>query len=163
MPAEQTTKLFIFDADGTLRRTTVPGLPSPRSPGEWELMPNVKNTLNQMDWNSGELFLGIASNQDGVSLGDLTKEMAYRLLQDMVAEAIGYFPLHTAIEMCTCRLGMNCRRKKPKPGMLLDIMHKFDIPPKQTLFVGDMEWDLEAARRAGVRFMWAKDFFGWGS
>ncbi len=116
-----------------------------------------------MDWGSGELFLGIASNQDGVSLGDLTKEMAYRLLQDMVLEAVGYLPLHTAIEMCTCTLGMNCRRKKPQPEMLLDIMQKFGVPPAQTLFVGDMEWDREAARRAGVRFMWAKEFFGWES
>lgn len=33
-----TKKLIIFDADGTLRRCTVPGQPCPNKDGEWELM-----------------------------------------------------------------------------------------------------------------------------
>jgi phosphoglycolate phosphatase-like HAD superfamily hydrolase len=32
--------------------------------------------------------------------------------------------------------------------------------PGETLFVGDTEIDREAARRAGVSFVWAWDFFG---
>jgi D-glycero-D-manno-heptose 1,7-bisphosphate phosphatase len=45
-------KLIIFDMDGTLRRTTVEGKPCPHAPGEWELLPGVR-----------EKFAGIARAQ----------------------------------------------------------------------------------------------------
>jgi phosphoglycolate phosphatase-like HAD superfamily hydrolase len=45
--------------------------------------------------------------------------------------------------------------------MLERLMRRFRAGAEETLFVGDMERDEEAARRAGTRFMWAKDFFGW--
>jgi hypothetical protein len=37
--------LYLFDADGTLRRTTVEGQPCPNRPYEWELMPNVSKEV----------------------------------------------------------------------------------------------------------------------
>lgn len=40
-----TKKLIIFDADGTLRRCTVPGQPCPNKADEWELMPGAKERL----------------------------------------------------------------------------------------------------------------------
>jgi phosphoglycolate phosphatase len=42
-------------------------------------------------------------------------------------------------------------RSKPHPDMLLELMALLDTPPEATLMVGDTEWDLEMARRAGVR------------
>jgi phosphoglycolate phosphatase-like HAD superfamily hydrolase len=45
--------------------------------------------------------------------------------------------------------------------MLVRLMHRFGARRDETLFVGDMERDEEAARRAGVRFQWAHEFFGW--
>jgi histidinol phosphatase-like enzyme len=50
--------------------------------------------------------------------------------------------------------------RKPGPGMLLQAMHDFNALPEDTLFIGDMETDLEAARRAGCGYMHARDFFG---
>jgi phosphoglycolate phosphatase len=41
-------------------------------------------------------------------------------------------------------------RSKPHPDMLLELMTLLDTPPGATLMVGDTEWDLEMARRAGV-------------
>jgi len=51
--------------------------------------------------------------------------------------------------------------RKPAPGMLLQAMTEAGVAPDDTLFVGDMESDRLAAEAAGVRFMWARDFFGW--
>ena len=45
--------------------------------------------------------------------------------------------------------------------MLERLAHRFGVSKDETLFVGDMERDCEAARRAGIRFEWAWDFFGW--
>jgi FMN phosphatase YigB (HAD superfamily) len=40
-------------------------------------------------------------------------------------------------------------------------MRRFRVSKDETLFVGDMDRDKEAARRAGARFMWADEFFDW--
>ena len=41
-------------------------------------------------------------------------------------------------------------RSKPDPAMLLELMQGLGAAPETTLMVGDTEWDLEMARRAGV-------------
>ncbi|MGZ6374474.1 MAG: HAD hydrolase-like protein [Ktedonobacterales bacterium] len=38
-------------------------------------------------------------------------------------------------------------------------MDRHGIAPSQTLFVGDMDSDREAAARAGCHFMWAREYF----
>ena len=39
---------------------------------------------------------------------------------------------------------------KPQPHMLLEIMEELDVTAPQTLMIGDTEYDMEMARRAGV-------------
>ena len=41
-------------------------------------------------------------------------------------------------------------RSKPHPDMLLELMACLGAGPDETMMVGDTEWDLEMARRAGV-------------
>jgi phosphoglycolate phosphatase len=41
-------------------------------------------------------------------------------------------------------------RSKPNPDMLLDILAQTGVPPSATLVVGDTEYDVEMARRAGT-------------
>jgi D-glycero-D-manno-heptose 1,7-bisphosphate phosphatase len=138
-------RLYIFDADGTLRRSTVPGQPCPNMPGNWE--------------PRGAHF-GIATNQGGIKLGFITYEMARRLLVEMVREAFGIAPPAGSIEICPHAPRANCPCRKPKPEMLLRLMRRFGAEPDETLFVGDMDNDEEAARLAGIRFTWAHEFFG---
>ena len=154
-------RLYIFDADGTLRRTTVDGQPCPNKPGDWELIPGVKERLASIEWGLRGARFGIVTNQGGVGTGYMSAEMARRLLVDMVVEAFGQSPPPGAIEMCPHAPHASCACRKPKPLMLIRLMHRFRVRRNETLFVGDMERDEEAARRAGVRFRWAHEFFGW--
>ena len=149
--------LIIFDADGTLRRCTVEGQPCPNQPDQWELMPSVKKVLAIYDWS--KVAMGIASNQAGVALGYMSKEMAYQLLCDMVVEATGYFPPTGSIQLCPHRPDAGCACRKPGTLMLERLMDFWDVSPKQTWMVGDMESDKQAAERAGVAFIWAHEFF----
>ncbi len=153
-------RVLIFDADGTLRWTTVPGQPCPTSPDEWRLMPGVRERLSALDWGPGGHRLGIASNQDGVALGDVSRDVAERLLRDLVEAAVGFVPEDAAIEMCTCTAEAGCPNHKPAPGMLHRILRRFGAAPEEALFVGDLDIDREAARRAGIEFEWAREFFG---
>lgn len=154
-------RLIVFDADGTLRYTTVPGQPCPNASDEWQLLPRVKQTLSRVDWDREGYSLGIASNQGGVALGHLTRRRARQLLVDMVAGAVGYLPCRTYIELCTCPMSARCRCRKPAPGMLLRILKRSGVPADRAVFVGDAPEDLVAAWRAGVDFRWAWEFFGW--
>jgi HAD superfamily hydrolase (TIGR01662 family) len=152
--------LFIFDADDTLRRTTAPGKPCPLRPGEWELMPRVRETLAGVAWNQeGGPCLGLASNQDQVAYGHLTLDMAQSLLRDLALAAAGTAPPDPAIQLCPHALNVDCGCRKPQPGMLLKIMEHYRLGPDKSVFVGNHEVDREAASRAGVSFLWAADFF----
>jgi D-glycero-D-manno-heptose 1,7-bisphosphate phosphatase len=155
-------KLYIFDADGTLRRTTVEGQPCPNKEGEWELIPGVRERLARIEWGmSRGAHFGVASNQGGVGMGYFSYETAYALLLAMAMAALGRQPPEGAIQMCPHAPFAGCPCRKPKPLMLVRLMHRFGARRDETLFVGDMDRDEEAARRAGVRFAWAQEFFEW--
>ena len=158
MSIEAPVRLYIFDADGTLRRTTVEGLPCPNRPGEWELIPGVRERLAGIDWSRARF--GVASNQGGVGVGYFSLAAALGLLEDMVVEAFGIRkPPPGSIEICPHAPHLGCPCRKPKPLMLQRLMHRFAAEPRETLFVGDMDRDEGAARAAGTRFMWAHEFF----
>jgi D-glycero-D-manno-heptose 1,7-bisphosphate phosphatase len=153
-------RLFIFDADDTLRRTTSPGKPCPHAPGEWELMPGVRELLGRVQWNTRwGPHLGIASNQDQVAYGHLSLPMAHGLLRDLARSATDFVPADPALQLCPHPVEQGCDCRKPKPGMLLSIMAYYGDEPEETLFVGNHGVDREAAERARTAFMWSADFF----
>lgn len=156
-------RLIIFDADGTLRRCTVEGQPCPNAPGQWELLPNVKETLAKIKWGSphvGKTAFGIASNQSGVARGYMTKEEAYSLLKTLVLAAFETWPVAGSIQMCPHHPDQDCACRKPRPQMLERLMRKWRLSPHEVLYVGDMKSDQQAAANAGCEFMWAWEFFG---
>jgi D-glycero-D-manno-heptose 1,7-bisphosphate phosphatase len=155
-------RLCIFDADGTLRRTTVPGQPCPRAPDEWELLPRVREVLSAIAWGApGAPLMGIASNQDQVGAGLLTSEMAEALLRDLARAATGRSAPDGALRFCPHALGVQCDCRKPGDGLLRGIMEMYGIAPEDTVFVGDSESDRLAAARAGVDFVEAEALFRW--
>jgi D-glycero-D-manno-heptose 1,7-bisphosphate phosphatase len=153
--------LYVFDADGTLRYTTVPGQECPWRTDEWRLMPNVSAVLRTIDWSDGGAALGIASNQTAVSRGHLTAALSRRMIEDTVRAALGVPPARFAVEICTCAPEPRCGCRKPAPGMLRRLLERFRVPAHDALYVGDLPIDREAAAAASVPFRWAWDFFGW--
>ena len=155
-------KLIIFDADNTLRYCTVKGQPCPNKPGEWALLKNVKDKLSKYNWGSpteGKVGYGIASNQGGVGMGYFKAEMAFQLLKDTFMAAFGFEPEDEVIQMCTPKPHVDSRCRKPRPGMLIDLMNYWNVNPEETLFIGDMESDKQTAENAKCDFGWTKDFF----
>ena len=154
-------QLCIFDADDTLRRTTVPGKPCPHGPAEWELLPGVRERLRQVPWGEpGAPLLGFASNQDHVAYGHMALDTARQLLRDLAIAATGTSPPDYALQLCPHALDVPCNCRKPNPGMLLSIMDHYGIAPEATVFVGNADVDREAAERAGVAFVWSEGLFG---
>ncbi len=155
----RSARVLIFDADGTLRWTRIEGRRYPHALEEQALMPGVKETLARFDLGPRGARIGVASNQPGVGLGLVARSEARRMIEAVLEWAIGSVPEHAAIEMCTCAPNVACARRKPEAGMLRAILARFGARPEDAVFVGDLPIDREAARRAGVHFMWARDFF----
>jgi D-glycero-D-manno-heptose 1,7-bisphosphate phosphatase len=150
-------RLVVFDADDTLRLTTVPGQPCPHRPGEWRPLPGIRDALAGTRWGAGGLLMAMASNQDHVAYGHLSAAMARRLLQDAAEAATGHRPEDGAVRFCAHPMGAGCPCRKPEPGLLLEAMAYHRATPGETIFVGDSPWDREAARRAGVDFLHVGD------
>jgi D-glycero-D-manno-heptose 1,7-bisphosphate phosphatase len=154
-------RLCIFDADDTLRRSTVPGQPCPRGPGEWDLLPGVRERLAGLPWQQpGGPYFGLASNQDQVGAGLFTRRMARALLRELARAAIGQAPPDPALQFCPHALGIACDCRKPGPRMLVRIMAFYGVGRRETLFVGDSDLDRGAAAAAGVDFLPAGALFG---
>jgi D-glycero-D-manno-heptose 1,7-bisphosphate phosphatase len=159
--------LLVFDADGTVRETTVEGQFFPTKPGEWRIRAVVKERLAGIDWKA--VGFGVASNQGGVFKGMLTEGMARQLLIEMVKEAMPpdtfdprTFLPHIAngfIQLCPHDPRGVCSCRKPMPGMLTRIMAFYDARPERTLFVGNSDSDLKAAQNAGCMYLDEQVFF----
>ena len=152
-------KLYIFDADGTLRWTRIAGQRYPLAPDEWALMPNVAEYLSAIAWSSNGPWLAVASNQPAVGEGRLSTELAQCMLTDALIAALGRLPTETRIEMCTCPDWRACARKKPEPGMLTGLLRHYRVAASEAIFVGDQPIDAQAANGAGIRFVEARAFF----
>lgn len=151
-----TPVLYIFDADGTLRATTVPGQPCPHAAGQWRLLPDVRARLAGLP---PDALLAVASNQDHVGYGHLDEATARELLRAMMLAASGRRLPDGALALCPHRLDEPCRCRKPGPALLERLLAFYAVPPAAALFVGDAACDRDAAAAAGVPFAWARDFF----
>jgi D-glycero-D-manno-heptose 1,7-bisphosphate phosphatase len=158
--------LVIVDLDGTMRRCTVRDQACPHKPGEWELVPWIAPRLGCVDWSM--VAFGVATNQAGVALGYLSESSAHQLAYDAAMQALGWnawMSMATAgmgphIRICPHDPNDDCSCRKPRAGMLNSIMDAAKALTEQTLFVGDLESDKQAAENAGCDFAWAWDFCG---
>lgn len=160
---EQGVSLVIFDKDGTLAESKSGEFVN--SPDDQVLLPNVREAIAALQ--ALGIYVTIASNQGGVAFGYMKWHEATSIVHDAARKA-GIDNPYSAL-LCPYHpdgteeaYRGNSIFRKPAPGMIIQAMLFSGIEDGQrVLFVGDMETDKQAAERAGVRFMWAKDFFGW--
>ena len=140
--------LFILDRDGVINFESPDYI---KSPDEWIPIPGSIEAIAQLS-KAGHTVV-IATNQSGLSRGLYDHTMLQKIHQKMIdaVEALGgtikkiYFCPHHPDENCHCR--------KPKPGMLQQIMQDFSVTADQMIFIGDSERDYDAACAVGCRFM----------
>lgn len=151
-------KLAILDLDSTVRFCTVPGQPCPNRMGEQGIYPGWPEIL--LAWYNAGVAVRFASNQGGVRHGHLSHAEA----RAAAMETMGLLDPENAF-LSTANFSLAFRGTdyydaKPNPGMIIRHMinYEFAISPirlDETVFIGDWTTDLEAARRAGCRFLWA--------
>lgn len=127
-----------------------------RHPGALALVPGAARALARL--HDAGFLLVMVTNQSAVARGLITEEKLRAIhahLESVLAhegahlDAIYACPHHPSEGLGAYRVECACR--KPEPGLILRARDEMGIDLARSWCVGDMERDLEAGRRAGVR------------
>ena len=137
-------KLIILDRDGVINHDSDAYI---KSPEEWRALPGSLEALARMSQAGYRVV--VATNQAGVARGlfDLaTLGAIHTKMHQAVIQAGGRIE---AIFFCPHSPDAGCDCRKPKPGMLIEILKRFKVAPRDVFVVGDSLRDLTAAEAAG--------------
>lgn len=137
-------KLIILDRDGVINVNSDQFI---KSPEEWKPIPGALEAiarLNQWGWR-----VVVASNQSGVGRGLFGMDTLNAINDKMVKSLAQVGGRLDAIFFCPHPADSTCDCRKPKPGMLLQIAERFNVPLEGVPIVGDSLRDLQAAVAVG--------------
>src|SRR5215470_14087911 len=83
--------------------------------------------------DTGRHWFAVCSSQLVVGDRYLSRRVAWELIQDTIAAAVGYLPAHTIIAMCTCPEGASCPRMKPNPVMRQELLRHHEVTAGEAL------------------------------
>ena len=100
----------------------------------------------------------VISNQSGVARGYYDETAVKALHEWMAAQLAAAGARVDAFEFCphheealVAQYRRRCRRRKPEPGMILDLLDRWPVERARTLLVGDKSSDLVAGEAVGIR------------
>jgi len=142
IPAHRTRPALFIDRDNTL---TYDREGYTHHPKDMEFKPGAIELIKHA--NNMGYYVFVVTNQGGVTKGeyaehyvlDFHREMQYNLRK------------HGAhIDALEYEIGLDSPRRKPQPGMLLDLIQSWPIDLDKSIMIGDKAADAEAGFAAGI-------------
>lgn len=143
-PPKMAPAIFL-DRDGTINKEI--GYIS--DPDDFELLPNALAGMKKFSDMGYRLV--IITNQAGIGLGYFSKEDFYRVNKKMFTEVSKEGILFDKIYFCPHSKSENCPCRKPKTALIERARQELNIDLKNSYFIGDSPWDIEAGKNAGTR------------
>jgi D-glycero-D-manno-heptose 1,7-bisphosphate phosphatase len=121
----------------------------------FRFMPGAAAAIRRL--NEAGFLVFIASNQSGIARGLFTEDDLIRLHGWMIRELEGqgariddarYCPFHPDSKLSGYAWDSDLR--KPRPGMLLDLIGNWPVDRKTSFLIGDKDTDMQAAAAVGV-------------
>jgi len=138
-------KLIILDRDGVINFDAPEFV---KSPEEWRAIPGSLEAIALL--KSKGYLTAIATNQSGVGRGYFSKQTLVAIHAKLLAAVRAAGGEIVQIKYCPHLPTDNCFCRKPKPGLLLELITELQIDPMvDTVFaVGDSARDIESALAA---------------
>ena len=139
-------KAIFLDRDGVINKVIIKnGLPhSPPSFVQLQILSGVKESILML--HKLNFICIVVTNQPDVSRGKIEKKIVIKMnnyLKDNLKLDDFFVCYHDDHDNCICR--------KPKPGLLLDAVKKWDVDLKKSYMIGDRWKDIEAGNSAGCK------------
>lgn len=146
-----TIRAVIIDRDGTLNveKHYVHRIP------DFEFLPGAVDALRRVTERGVEIH--VVTNQAGIAKGLYGEDDFHRLNRHMLddlgrqgvrIESVRYCPHHPQALVPEYRRDCECR--KPRPGMLSDILAERAYGRDEVVMIGDRNSDVDAGRRLGL-------------
>lgn len=149
-------KAVFLDRDGTINKY----VGFLRNIDDFELIHGVAKTIKELN-DMGYLVI-VVTNQPVIARGEVTVDeldMIHKKMETLLGQegayvdAIYYCPHHPhkGYDGEVPELKIECDCRKPKPGMLLQASHDFNIDLSESWMIGDSENDILAGKNAGCK------------
>ncbi|HET9019655.1 MAG TPA: HAD-IIIA family hydrolase, partial [Acetobacteraceae bacterium] len=152
LPRRLRRPALFLDRDGVVNRDL--GYVGSRDRFEWTA--DSRAAIRAASGAGWHVF--IVTNQSGIAR-EYYREVDLVALHDWMVDEVRhaggtiddlrYCPHHPEATHAAYRRRCDCR--KPAPGMLRDLLHRWQVEPESCVLVGDQPTDLAAAAAAGVR------------
>jgi D,D-heptose 1,7-bisphosphate phosphatase len=107
--------------------------------------------------NDAGYYAFVVTNQAGVAYGRYDEQQVRSFHQAMQKQLLDKGAHIDAFEWCPHHphglieeYRMHCRRRKPGPGMILDLISSWPVDIGRSLLIGNAMTDMEAAKAAGI-------------
>lgn len=139
-------RLILLDRDGVINAESEAFI---KGADEWQALPGSLAAIAQLKRRGFKV--AVCSNQSGVGRGLMSEAALERIHEKLLAGLAELGADLDAVRYCPHHPDDDCDCRKPRPGMLLDIMAELGATAAETVFVGDSLRDLQAADAAGCR------------
>lgn len=138
-------KAVFLDRDGTMAKD----VPYCSRPQDFKLFPDTAKAVRLLNEHGFKVI--VVTNQSGIARGYFTKETLAEIHQKMKEELAKEGAWVDAVYYCPHHPDDNCDCRKPKPKLVLQAAKDYDIDPKQSFVVGDLQMDIELGKAVGCK------------
>jgi len=148
-------RLVLLDRDGVINEEKDGYV---RCPEDLVMIPGSAEAIKIL--NKANLLSVIVTNQGAVGRGIMDAEVLNKIHDKLNHELEKSSASVDKIIFCLDHPDRPTQFRKPGPGMLLQAMDQYGVPPEDTVMIGDSLRDLIAANKARCRKILVKTGFG---
>jgi D-glycero-D-manno-heptose 1,7-bisphosphate phosphatase len=138
-------RFVLLDRDGVINEDRDDFI---KTPDEWQPIPGSLEAIALL--NRQGYQVAVITNQSGIARGLFNLDILAKIhdkMRQLVTEHGGRI---SAVYFCPHAPDRGCHCRKPKPGLLFQCAHDFQIDLAATAMIGDSYRDLQAATHAGA-------------
>lgn len=148
-------RLVILDRDGVININSKAYV---KSLEEWQPITGSLEAIAEL--KAAGFLIAVATNQSGIGRGYYSKETLQQIHHQLCISLAKHNGSIDQIEFCPHAPEENCACRKPKTAMLVNIGKNLNVPPAETVFIGDSLKDMEAARNYGCNALLVRTGYG---